>query len=307
MSKEAEIGILTVVVLKARNLIDKHSFYKQDVFAQVALNGTSKDTHVDFKGGQHPVWDAELRFPIMKAASDKTRKLEVSCFSKERRSDDLLGKGSVDISDTLKTGEFDDWVSLSIDGTVRGDVYLEMTYFSSGPAPAVSSSLTVPSGQASTRHPSKLSPSERLYRSPQPNPPQSTRNANRRPPNPTPVERPIRPASHSPPQVKNSPLPPLPEPQPGQTAVPGMLLPGGATRSNPRGSSPDPRAPPSFLRPGNGNAAVPTSRSPDHSHRSSTSPSNYELPRQPSPSDGVRPYTGSLDSNPYLSNPTPFS
>lgn len=125
MSTEAEIGTLIVVILKARNLIDKHSLYKQDVFAQASLNGkylrfassthlcdtrpigVSKKTHVDVRGGQHPVWDAELRFPIMKAASDKTRKLEVSCFAKERRSDDLLGKGIVDISETLKTGEFD--------------------------------------------------------------------------------------------------------------------------------------------------------------------------------------------------------
>ena len=39
MSKELELGILVVVVLKARNLNDKHSFYKQDVFAQATLNG----------------------------------------------------------------------------------------------------------------------------------------------------------------------------------------------------------------------------------------------------------------------------
>lgn len=38
MSKE-EIGTLIVVVLKARNLIDKHTFRKQDVLAKVALNG----------------------------------------------------------------------------------------------------------------------------------------------------------------------------------------------------------------------------------------------------------------------------
>lgn len=39
MSKESELGTLVVVILKARNLIDKHSFYKQDVFAQAYLNG----------------------------------------------------------------------------------------------------------------------------------------------------------------------------------------------------------------------------------------------------------------------------
>jgi len=120
-----ELGTLIVVVLKARNLIDKHSFYKQDVFAQVSLNGmhpscssnisfsllllidTVKKTPVDVKGGQHPVWDSELRFAVLKAVSDKSRIIEVSCFAKEHRNDDLLGKGIVDITGTLKVGEFD--------------------------------------------------------------------------------------------------------------------------------------------------------------------------------------------------------
>jgi hypothetical protein len=39
MTPEPQLGTLVVVVLKARNLIDKHSFYKQDVFAQACLNG----------------------------------------------------------------------------------------------------------------------------------------------------------------------------------------------------------------------------------------------------------------------------
>jgi hypothetical protein len=71
------------------------------------LPGVTKKTPVEIKGGQHPVWDAELRFPVMKQATEKSRKLEVACFSQERRSDDLLGKGIVDITQTLKTGEFD--------------------------------------------------------------------------------------------------------------------------------------------------------------------------------------------------------
>lgn len=45
-----EIGTLIVVVLKAQNLHDKHSFYKQDVYAQVVLNGVTKKTPVDARG-----------------------------------------------------------------------------------------------------------------------------------------------------------------------------------------------------------------------------------------------------------------
>lgn len=69
--------------------------------------GTTKRTAVDIKGGQHPEWDGEVRFPIMKNTGAKFRKLEVACYAKEPRSDDILGKGTVDITETLKTGEFD--------------------------------------------------------------------------------------------------------------------------------------------------------------------------------------------------------
>ena len=103
----SELGTLVVVVLKARNLRDKHTIHKQDVFTQATLGDIVKKTAVDIRGGQHPVWDEELRFSIAKEASDKTRKLEVCCYSKEPRQDELVGRGTVDITETLKTGEFD--------------------------------------------------------------------------------------------------------------------------------------------------------------------------------------------------------
>ncbi|KAG5652767.1 hypothetical protein H0H81_003705 [Sphagnurus paluster] len=116
----------------------------------------------------------------MKDSQDKFRKLEVACFAKEHKSDDILGRGSVDITDTLKTGEFDgtfqllvlhppssqvtpilEWVPLNVDGVVRGDLYLEMTFFSNTPVPT--SSLAPPSSSLQ-RRPSKLPQSERLSR-----------------------------------------------------------------------------------------------------------------------------------------------
>lgn len=38
-AKSLELGTLIVVILKARNLNDKHSIRKQDAFAQATLNG----------------------------------------------------------------------------------------------------------------------------------------------------------------------------------------------------------------------------------------------------------------------------
>lgn len=64
---------------------------------------------MDFKAGQHPVWDAEVRFPILKNTKAKYRKLEVSCYAQEPRPlvDQLLGTCVVDLTEMLKTGEFD--------------------------------------------------------------------------------------------------------------------------------------------------------------------------------------------------------
>lgn len=105
MSKE--LGTLVVVVLKAKNLHDRHSFYKQDPYAKITLNGKSFKTDADPKGGQHPEWDAEFRFPVFAAKSDSSRQLEVACWRAESREDEEIGKGKVDISDTLRSGEFD--------------------------------------------------------------------------------------------------------------------------------------------------------------------------------------------------------
>ncbi|KAH9481480.1 hypothetical protein JR316_0006007 [Psilocybe cubensis] len=174
INKEDEIGTLIVVLLKARNLNDKHSFRKSDVFAQATLNGIQKRTHVDIKGGQRPEWDGEVRFTIVKHKAEKYRKLEVACYSQEPRSEDLMGQGFVDISETLRTGEFDgenliDWVPLEVDGVQRGELYLEMTYYANKAAPT---GPPVPNKQLAavqaqnnlTRRPSKLSPADRLSR-----------------------------------------------------------------------------------------------------------------------------------------------
>ena len=103
----SDLGTLVVVVLKARNLKDKHVIHKQDAFAQIALNGPPKRTSTDFRGGQHPVWDEEIRISVPKDATEKNRTLEVSCWAKEHKTDDLLGQGKVDITETLRTGDFD--------------------------------------------------------------------------------------------------------------------------------------------------------------------------------------------------------
>jgi len=112
MSKE--LGTLCIVVLKAQHLPDKHTFYKQDPYVKLSLSGATQQTPVDPKGGQHPVWDCELRFPISRDPSKTNRTLTISVFSKEKKDDELLGEADVDITDTLKSGEFDGAPPLSL-------------------------------------------------------------------------------------------------------------------------------------------------------------------------------------------------
>lgn len=59
-----------------------------------------------------------------------------------------------------------DWVSLDVNGVVRGDLYLEMTFYANAPAPAAAKNkfLVPVQGSALGRRPSKLSPSDRLSR-----------------------------------------------------------------------------------------------------------------------------------------------
>ncbi|OBZ72644.1 Ingression protein fic1 [Grifola frondosa] len=229
-----EIGTLVVVVLKARNLQDKHFLYKQDVFAQVTLNGTTKKTRVEERGGQHPVWDEELRLPVFNSSSEQHRSLQVSCWSKEPRVDELLCQGKVDISETLRTGEFDDWVQLEHDGAYRGELYLEMTFYAAGPPPlqrrasklTPSDRLAAPIRPYAYPHPSsKTPPGSSPLRTPHSSTHPDQHHVSNVPTSPTGTHlAPPGPSStHSSPRNRDDPLPPLPaEPE----TIPAILRAG---------------------------------------------------------------------------------
>ncbi|GJJ11258.1 hypothetical protein Clacol_005490 [Clathrus columnatus] len=143
---------ISISILALRHLKDSHTFYKQDPYAVIELNGEKHQTKVEPKGGQHPVWDDEFRLDVYNTTSASDRKLKVSVFSKEYREDELIGEAEIDIGETLKKGEFDEWVTLELNKSFKGEVYLELTYYSAEP-PLM-------------RRPSKLSPKDRLSRPP---------------------------------------------------------------------------------------------------------------------------------------------
>ncbi|KAK0535288.1 hypothetical protein OC834_001581 [Tilletia horrida] len=150
-------GTLVCVVLKARNLPNKRSIGKQDPYCVLSLNQETLKTKPDKRGGQHPQWDEQLHFDIyedleellakeelardaattgsVSASSAKPKLkpvkkvLKVTCYADDQREPEFIGEGIVDLTETLKSGEFDEWVPLQAKDRYAGEVYLELTYY----------------------------------------------------------------------------------------------------------------------------------------------------------------------------------
>ena len=165
-------------------------------------------------------------------------------------------------------------MSLSVDGVARGEVYLEMTYYSHVPVPNTATQLAAPTAGVMKR-PSKLAPADRLSRPPQSPLQSSTQKVESQKRQGQPDTPPIAiprylgaPSSSSPspsgaPHKRpESPLPPLPQVDQTLAPLPDALLPGSAVRKKRNGGplslqqvlsdpyvSPSPNLP-STLRPG---------------------------------------------------------
>lgn len=110
-------------------------------------------TKPDKRGGQHPTWDEQLHFEIFDDMEDQLRKTEletgtlsqvtakqkskankslrVSCYADDNKEPEFIGEGIVDLTDTLRNGEFDEWVTIKAKDRYAGEVYLELTFYSS--------------------------------------------------------------------------------------------------------------------------------------------------------------------------------
>ncbi|KAE8211758.1 hypothetical protein CF327_g4526 [Tilletia walkeri] len=148
-------GTLVCVVLKARNLPNKRSIGKQDPYCVLSINHESQKTTPDKRGGQHPQWDQQLHFDIYedleellakeelandaattgtvsssKPKSKPVKKvMKVACYADDQREPEFIGEGIVDLTSTLESGEFDEWVPLQAKDRYAGEVYLELTYY----------------------------------------------------------------------------------------------------------------------------------------------------------------------------------
>ncbi|KIO31726.1 hypothetical protein M407DRAFT_67509, partial [Tulasnella calospora MUT 4182] len=108
------------------------------------------------RGGQHPNWDEELRFPIYETAEEEPTKIEgkgdgdapspglppkdgakatkrtmhLSCYAEDFLKPDLIGETTVDLTRALTKGEMDEYFTLMSKQRHCGEVYLEITYWS---------------------------------------------------------------------------------------------------------------------------------------------------------------------------------
>ncbi|EPQ27680.1 uncharacterized protein PFL1_04818 [Pseudozyma flocculosa PF-1] len=163
-------GTLVCVVLKAKNLPNKRSIGKQDPYCVLAMGSEQQKTKPDKRGGQHPTWDEQLHFEVYEDMEDALAKrtgdaapsgsgsnsnsssvskatgsaarskggkkvLKVSCYADDSKDPEFIGEGLVDLTDTLKTGEFDEWVPIKAKDRYAGEVYLELTFYSAAAPP----------------------------------------------------------------------------------------------------------------------------------------------------------------------------
>ncbi|KAG9003363.1 hypothetical protein FRB94_003186 [Tulasnella sp. JGI-2019a] len=153
-----KIGTVVVVILKAKNLPNKRHIGKQDPYCVLKLNGETRRTNAVKRGGQHPEWDEELRFPVYESVEDELARtagngdvppppppkdgaaptpkkkakqiMNLHCYADDPREPDLIGDTTVDLTEALTKGEIDEWFSLMFKNKYAGEVYLEITYWS---------------------------------------------------------------------------------------------------------------------------------------------------------------------------------
>lgn len=123
-----------------KNLPNKRSIGKQDPYCVLYINKEEQRTKPDKRGGQHPHWDEQLHFDIYEDMEDALKRgltsadddsegggtikpknltttskgkkvasksMRVACYADDTREPELIGEGIVDLTETLKVGEFD--------------------------------------------------------------------------------------------------------------------------------------------------------------------------------------------------------
>ncbi|KAJ9108991.1 hypothetical protein QFC21_000316 [Naganishia friedmannii] len=145
------LGELAVVVIRAQHLSDRSKIGKHHPYVVLKYGNTKTKTPVVKKGGQHPTFDAEVRFKITEDAEDivdrpeindgdstkakkgrripKNKSMVVTVFADDPKEPKLVGETVVDLTVVFEKCEHDDMFELKYKDMFAGEIYLEMTYF----------------------------------------------------------------------------------------------------------------------------------------------------------------------------------
>ncbi|KAJ9125336.1 hypothetical protein QFC22_000295 [Naganishia vaughanmartiniae] len=145
------LGELAVVVIRAQHLSDRSKIGKHHPYVVLKYGNTKTKTPVVKKGGQHPTFDAEVRFKITEDAEDivdrpdtndgdstkarksrripKNKSMVVTVFADDPKEPKLVGETVVDLTAVFEKCEYDDMFEMKYKDMFAGEIYLEMTYF----------------------------------------------------------------------------------------------------------------------------------------------------------------------------------
>ncbi|KAJ8102262.1 hypothetical protein POJ06DRAFT_249221 [Lipomyces tetrasporus] len=123
-----EIGTLIAVLIKAKNLPNRRRLGKQDPYCTLRIGQNAQSTKIDKRGGQRPMWNHELRFPVLE--SDEHMKLTILDDNDSRP--ELIGDSIIDLKSILQSaakGISDKWHEIHYRQKYAGEVYIEMTFY----------------------------------------------------------------------------------------------------------------------------------------------------------------------------------
>ncbi|CAN6659614.1 hypothetical protein TRVA0_031S01552 [Trichomonascus vanleenenianus] len=127
-------GTLIVIFIKGRNLPNKRTLGKQNPYCIGRVGHHAKRCPADFRGGQTPKWDHEVRYDVLEIADHRTLKLSV--LDENDSKPELIGDTTIRLQpvfDSLPSEGYDAWHELEYKGKYAGEVYLEMTFYPTKP------------------------------------------------------------------------------------------------------------------------------------------------------------------------------
>lgn len=129
------LGSKYICTSHVRSGADNSLIRRQDPYCALQIGKEVRRINPLKKGGQHPEWDEEVRFPILEDTEDilvrtgsrsgeddlpppvpskeselkfnKKRKMRLSCYADDPREPELIGEIAINLEDVLKKGETD--------------------------------------------------------------------------------------------------------------------------------------------------------------------------------------------------------